>query len=1079
MHLRILRHILLFAFGLLNLVGFSQINNFRHWSVAEGLPQSNIYAIKQDQRGYLWIGTGGGLSRFDGKKFVNFTRPNAPVGNTVRKIFEDSRGWLWFGTNQGISIYDGYRFRSFSKKDGLSGSTVLCFLEDKAGIIWAGSDDGGVNQIQVKSADSLKVDVLDQSNGMSSNAIFGLAEADDGSIWAASFGGVNRFKKEGQQYKIDVIQGPGKIPSDLLLCVEKDAEGWFWFGSYDAGVFKLKINPQTGHPDLEASPFGNNPSPASVWDLLPEKESMWLVTAENGLFRYFHKAKQLENYGNKEGLASNQLLCLEKDREGNVWMGSNGDGLMQWHGDAFSHFTLGNGLPNLKIMGLDQDSDGGIWIATDGGGIAKFTDKNKLKDIQVIHEGNGLPSNYITSIAVGKGSNPHIWIGTANRGLVKFDGKGFAVFNDASGLEISRINTVFVDSKGLVWCGTADGISKFDGSKFNNLSTEGLMMENKGVYVILEDKKENIWFGTAGGLARYRGDKTLRTFDEVEGLDAKQVNALAEDKMGNIWIGTQTGGVYKFDVSQPDTLAISQVLMEPSVSSNTVQSLVFVDAQTLLVGSAKGFDKVVFNEKGEVTQVRNYNQSDGFLGIECNPNALLKEKNGSIWFGTVKGLSCYKPSLERKSRLAPLVHLAGLELFYETVDWTTKANEVNPWFKIPEQLSLQYFDNNLTFLFGAISLENPERILYKYQLEGWDSQWSKPNTTTEANFSGLTNGTYTFRVMAMNAAGVWSEALSYTFTIQPPWYKTWWAYLSYVFIGFLSVFLFIRYREQKLQREKQVLEETVVERTAEVVKQKEEIEHQKKDILDSITYAQRIQLAILPPIELIQEYVPETFVLFKPKDIVAGDFFWFSTSAKDPNLFFIAACDCTGHGVPGAMVSVVCSNALNRAVNEFGLVETGFILDKTRELVLETFEKSGKDVKDGMDISLLAIHKKDDGVEVQWSGANNSLLYFDKSEGLKEIKPDKQPIGRTDNPSPFISHRIPDGFSSFYLYTDGYSDQFGQNDKKLMKKRFKEALENIQGMGMAAQENYLSSFWEDWKGSKDQTDDVTVIGIKI
>lgn len=1073
-----LKVILFFVLSFGCFLGHSQINNFRHWSVSEGLPQSNIYAIKQDSRHYLWIGTGGGLSRFDGRNFVNFNRPNGPVGNTIRSIFEDSRGWLWFGTNQGISIYDGNRFYAISKKNGLAGSTILCFLEDKSGSIWAGTDDGGVNCIQAQSPENLRIEHFDQDNGLSSNAIFGLSLDKDGFIWAASFGGINRFRKKGKELEVDIIQGLGKIPSDLLLCVSKDDEGWFWFGSYDAGVFKIKINSSTGHPELDLNPFGTNPSPSSVWEIIHEKGNTWVATAQDGLFRYNKYKNRLEQFGTNDGLASNQLLCLEKDVEGNIWLGSNGDGLMQWHGDLFSHFTKANGLPNLKVMGLDQDSNGKIWIATDGGGIASFSPEKNLLDIQIINESNRLPSNYTTSIAAGKGNNPYLWIGTSNQGLVKFDGNKFFVYNDESGLESNRINTVFVDSKGIVWCGTANGISKFDGSKFNNLTTEGLLMESKGVYCILEDKKGNLWFGMAGGLARYSGSKTIRTFDEVEGLDSKQINTLAEDRWGNIWIGTQTGGIYKFDVHKPDSHAISPVVIKLPWFNNYIQSLLFINDTTLIVGSTKGMSRLILGNSGEINQVKDYDYSDGFLGIECNPNSILKDDNGNVWLGTVKGLTHYKTNLESKEFFQPVVRVTGIKLFYEEPDWAAKSGTIQKWFRIPSKLSLDYLDNNLTFTFEAISHRNPTKIFYKYQLEGWDNQWSKPSSSTEANFSGLTNGTYVFKVMALNADGIWSDPVSFQFVIHPPWYKTWWAYLGYAVTILLGFVLFIRFREQRLQKEKQVLEQTVSERTAEVVRQKEEIEHQKKDILDSITYAQRIQLAILPPIDLIQDYLPQSFVLFKPKDIVAGDFYWFSPAPKNKNLFFIAACDCTGHGVPGAMVSVVCSNALNRAVNEFELVETGKILDKTKELVLETFEKSGKDVKDGMDISLLAMHQKPDGWEIQWSGANNGLLYFDE-EGLKELKSDKQPIGKSDYSAPFSTHILPKGVLSFYLFTDGYADQFGMNDKKLMKKRFKEALESIQNQPVKEQELHLSNFWENWKGTKDQTDDVTVIGIRL
>jgi tetratricopeptide (TPR) repeat protein len=283
--------------------------------------------------------------------------------------------------------------------------------------------------------------------------------------------------------------------------------------------------------------------------------------------------------------------------------------------------------------------------------------------------------------------------------------------------------------------------------------------------------------------------------------------------------------------------------------------------------------------------------------------------------------------------------------------------------------------------------------------------------------------------------------------------------------------------------------EELKQQNEEILAQRNEIEHQKhlieehqKEIVDSITYAKRIQDAILPPIEFIKEKLPNSFILYKPKDIVAGDFYWMEVIN---NTLFIAAADCTGHGVPGAMVSVVCSNALNRAVKEFDLTDTGKILDKITDLVLETFEKSSTEVKDGMDISLLSIKYKTTGTlneisHLQWSGANNPLWYFQNNE-LIEIKADKQPIGKSDYRKLFTTHTIeykPD--STFYLFTDGYADQFGgPRGKKFMYKQFSDKLKETLSAEPYAQQKYLDTAFENWKGHLDQVDDVTVIGICI
>jgi serine phosphatase RsbU (regulator of sigma subunit) len=277
-----------------------------------------------------------------------------------------------------------------------------------------------------------------------------------------------------------------------------------------------------------------------------------------------------------------------------------------------------------------------------------------------------------------------------------------------------------------------------------------------------------------------------------------------------------------------------------------------------------------------------------------------------------------------------------------------------------------------------------------------------------------------------------------------------------------SGLLFSRFRVT--QRQKKIIEE-----------QKAVVEEKNKEVLDSITYAKRLQDAILPPMSVIQKYIPESFVLYKPKDIVAGDFYWME---KVEATIFIAAADCTGHGVPGAMVSVVCSNALNRAVKEFKITEPGRILDKARDLVLETFEKSESNVQDGMDISLCCINTKAN--EILWAGAYNPLWYIVDGE-IKEVGANKQPIGKTDNPKPFITHKlnVKKG-DTLYLLTDGYADQFGgPKGKKFKYKQLQEKLLSIFSLPMHRQKEELNTTLENWKGNLEQVDDILLMGIRV
>ena len=282
-------------------------------------------------------------------------------------------------------------------------------------------------------------------------------------------------------------------------------------------------------------------------------------------------------------------------------------------------------------------------------------------------------------------------------------------------------------------------------------------------------------------------------------------------------------------------------------------------------------------------------------------------------------------------------------------------------------------------------------------------------------------------------------------------------------LGLVGIFLlFVLNRLKVTRKQKDVIEQ-----------QKEVVEEAHQEIKDSITYAKRIQSAILPPIKVVKEYLKESFIVYKPKDVVAGDFYWMEQ--KDGKVLFAAA-DCTGHGVPGAMVSVVCNNALNRSVREHGLTDPGGILNKTREIVVAEFEKSEEEVKDGMDIAICSL----EGMKLQYAGAHNPLWIIRNGE-IIETKANKQPIGQFENPKPYTTHSFDlEQGDAIYIFSDGYVDQFGgERGKKFKAKAFRELLLSIQDKTMEEQKASIDKTFETWKSDLEQVDDVCVIGVRV
>ena len=288
-----------------------------------------------------------------------------------------------------------------------------------------------------------------------------------------------------------------------------------------------------------------------------------------------------------------------------------------------------------------------------------------------------------------------------------------------------------------------------------------------------------------------------------------------------------------------------------------------------------------------------------------------------------------------------------------------------------------------------------------------------------------------------------------------------------VVISIVGIIVFLFYRTNKKLNKK------LLEKNVQIENQNKEIKNQHQEIVDSLLYAKRIQSAILPSAKLVKEFLVDSFILYKPKDIVAGDFYWMEH--KDGKILFAAA-DCTGHGVPGAMVSVICNGALNRSVREFDLSDPGEILDKSREIVIEEFNKSEEDVKDGMDIALCALN----GNKLEFAGAHNPLWII-RGQEIIETKADKQPIGKFDRPSPYVTHtfQLEEG-DTIYIFSDGYVDQFGgERGKKFKTKAFRKLLLGIQDLSMAEQRKVIDDSFESWRGDLEQIDDVCVIGVRI
>jgi serine phosphatase RsbU (regulator of sigma subunit) len=635
----------------------------------------------------------------------------------------------------------------------------------------------------------------------------------------------------------------------------------------------------------------------------------------------------------------------------------------------------------------------------------------------------------------------------------------------------------------------SETFSDFEGNNDSSLYTNVYGL-NDG-WISFSEKNMYIKVGAESKLVQYPSSK----LDSNEVLTPHYTEPILLDDGSMIYWSKEQGLVY---YNNKNELFIQKTVTDGLSSLGFHGMLIDPDSTSIWFSNVMTLQKIDIESVKSVGDllIETWNIGDGYV-----PGKHMRFLNDSILeFQTSTQVITFN-SRNRGTTTKPLIHFTDVYLLNDTLNWSNIESDfyISDGTKIPRNLDLSASENYLTFFFQGVShLE--EELWYEYKLEGLQEDWIRTNNKSVA-YPDLDPGDYTFQARAVNAIGA-SEPISIKFYIAKPWYQTALARLSFALLTILAVLGFVRFRTAKLKKGKVILEKKVEDRTAEVVIQKQEAEHQRdiveeknREILDSITYAKRLQTAILPPQKLVKEWLNDSFIFYKPKDIVAGDFYWMETTKRNGrNIVFYAAADCTGHGVPGAMVSVVCSNALKRAIKEFNISDPGKLLDKVAEIVQESFEQSEHEVKDGMDIAVCAIDLIDR--KVWFSGANNGLYRITSEdtkipEGLKvmesgnrklvEYSANKQPVGSYEHMVPFTTIEIQlEPGDCIYLFSDGFADQFGgERGKKFKYKPFKQLLLDIEEKEMDSQKDILDTEFERWKGNLEQVDDVCIIGLRV
>ncbi len=784
--------------------------SFTHITEKEGLSRNNVFCIMEDKSGALWFGTElGGVSKYDGKNFTHYTQKEGLTNGWVLDMAQDKSGNLWFGTGDGLYKYDGKNFTRYTVKEGLSSNYIRSLLEDQNGDLWFATGETGVTKYDGKSFTNFT-----KKEGLSSNLVGQILQDKSGNLWLSTGGGVCKY--DGKSFTHFTIKEG--LSSNFIKNVLEDQNGDLWFATFDAGVTK-------------------------------------------------YDGKSFTNFTKKEGLSDSSINSVLEDKNGNLWLGTvHRGGVNRYGGPMFTHFGMNEGLSDNLIRSILKDNRGNLWFGTWNGGVIKYDGKS----FTIFKNMEGLVNGSIESMLEDKGGN--LWFGSWD-GVSKYDGTSFTFFPMQDGLAGS-IMTILEDKRGKLWFGTyGGGVSKYDGKNFTRF-TEQEGLSNNVVMSSLEDKHGNLWFGTyGGGVSKYDG-KNFTHFTEKGGLSSNNVRSIHEDESGNLWFGTGRG------INKYDGKNFTHFTEKEGLSNNEVRSILQDKRGDLWFGTANGLSKLVeerltFLTKGDPNMpapvlsnpgplFKTYMYEDGFSGGGVSIGKTLCEANdGTIWIGANDRITAFHPNEEIPDTIAPNIQLTGLTLFNEKIPWQNLMSyqdesvnrqkvkdtifvlgngvrvhdlhfdSVTKWYGVPGQLSLPYDNNHFKFQFIGITMRSPKKVKYQFKLEGVDNNWSAMTDRNEAEYGNLSHGTYTFKVKAMNDDGYWSRELNYSFTIRPPWWRTWWfsTLVALVLVG--GVYRFIQYRSRNLKQRNILLEKKVTERTHELNHSLSELKNTQDQLVHS------------------------------------------------------------------------------------------------------------------------------------------------------------------------------------------------------------------------------------------------------
>ncbi|MCP4147456.1 MAG: response regulator [bacterium] len=778
-----------------------KINQYAYdsWGMGEGLPEDNVRAVLQTKDGYLWAGTDGGLARFDGVRFEVFDKQKVKqlTNDWIGSLCEDRRGNLWMGSTNGIFRMKNGQFTNYNTKDGLAVDMVNTIYEDSSGNLWIGTDNG------LDRMNDGKFTHFNIENGLSNKIVIAIHEDRNGNLWIGTKKGLNRLK-DGKFTSYNTRHG---LVNDLVNTIYEDRAGNLWIGTEKA-LSRMKDGKFTNYN------IDDGLANTIIHTLLEDRDGILWIGTEKGLSRMIDG--KFSNFKFSRGLAKNAVHSICEDREGNLWFGSWGLGLNRIRDGKLTSFDSNTGLGGNTVYPLFQDREGSLWFGTFAGGLSRVKDGT----FTTYTTKHGLNHNEVICIRDDRMGN--LWVGT-RAGLNRLKNGKISSYTTRDGLAENFISTLYEDREGALWIGTRKSLHCIING---NISTLKTLKEpaNKYINILHEDRQGNLWIGTWGDGLYLKKEGNISIYDSMNKLPNGFVFNIIENREG-IWFSLWCNGLFRLKNGK-----LSNVSTKNGLLADDIYMLLEDSSGNYWMNSNKGIFSVNKNELNSICdgniekklEIVSYDEQDGINRKYTDfSQAGVKDRDGKLWFATIRGAVMIDPANIEINRLMPPVLIEKIS--------ASDGMELRPPFVKQvlapgtEQIEIHY---------TGLSFTIPGRVRFKTKLEGLDTQWWDVDTRRAAYYSNIPPGHYTFRVKACNNDGIWNETgASASFYLKPYFYQTDWFRLVCIFaVGLLAAGIYIRI-VNRLKKQREKLELLVKERTFEIENRNTEIKKRNEEVL--------------------------------------------------------------------------------------------------------------------------------------------------------------------------------------------------------------------------------------------------------